>query len=299
MSYRGAAMSPLFGRGKRDDEQTGDDHTRRLPDLDRFLPAGQDDVFRAMRTARGTDPSTGKAVFRSGIGVSKVSKADADAIAAANAQQILDQTLRHEAIDAYAYMVDRAIEPLVETVTDGPLDVGRVTVNSYGSVVLNAYRALFVDVDNDEGAPVADPTRALEELVRDRPELAFRVYRTHAGWRYLCTTQEFDPVGDGTRALLEQLGSDRKYAILCRVQRCFRARLTPKPWRAGSTRMDVLLTRALSRGTLERELRKTAGYAAARYERTVGDASRVAPEIAPILEYHDRWSQSASAKPLA
>ena len=34
-------------------------------------------------------------------------------------------------------------------------------------------------------------------------------------------------------SILKQLGSDKLYILLCDKQQCFRARLTPKPWRLG------------------------------------------------------------------
>jgi len=58
-----------------------------------------------------------------------------------------------------------------------------------------------------------------------------RVYRTYAGMRYLITNPPMDPAGDPTNAWLNELGSDPYYTRLCRVQRCFRARLSAKPWR--------------------------------------------------------------------
>jgi hypothetical protein len=43
----------------------------------------------------------------------------------------------------------------------------------------------------------------------------------------------FDPTSAITLAALRELGSDPKYVQLAKAQECFRARLTPKPWRCG------------------------------------------------------------------
>jgi len=43
--------------------------------------------------------------------------------------------------------------------------------------------------------------------------------------------KEFDPIGAEALDILQQLNSDELYVRLCRSQKCFRARLTPKPWR--------------------------------------------------------------------
>lgn len=61
----------------------------------------------------------------------------------------------------------------------------------------------------------------------------FRVYRTPRGFRVLAMHDLFDPSSETTKAILESLGSDPIYIKMCRLQRCFRARLTPKPWRLG------------------------------------------------------------------
>ena len=42
-----------------------------------------------------------------------------------------------------------------------------------------------------------------------------------------------DPNAVSTIEMMEALGADPLYVRLCRAQECFRARLTPKPWRVG------------------------------------------------------------------
>jgi hypothetical protein len=59
----------------------------------------------------------------------------------------------------------------------------------------------------------------------------FRVYRTAAGLRLLTTHDVFDPKDRAVVDVMEALGADPLYMRLCRAQECFRARLTPKPWR--------------------------------------------------------------------
>ena len=119
-----------------------------------------------------------------------------------------------------------------------------VTRNRYGALVLNTSRVPFIDVDVAappalEGlkrlfgrGPAVDPTL---ERIRDacgrHPRQAFRVYRTHSGYRVLATNTYLDPASDETQDFLRGFGADPDFAKLCRVQASFRARLTPKPWR--------------------------------------------------------------------
>ncbi len=219
----GSFLQRLIGRGK--------------PSGDKLLlPAGRERVFRVVRTASGKDPRSGQRFIRSGVGTSLVSLAEAEQAATENAEANLQNALRGvgRSAGAYAYSVDRSIEPLFETLDSSDPDgaSANVTINSYGALVINANRALFVDVDT-EAVTDEFAAQCLAELVGRHRELGFRVYRTRAGWRYLCTTQTFDPAANSTQLLLEALQSDPNYRLLCQIQNCFRARLTPKPWRAG------------------------------------------------------------------
>ncbi len=240
--------------------------------------------------------SDGRRVYRSGTGLSFVSTQDAEATAIAGAQRNLAAALAGTSpeLDAYLYSVTRALEPLIDTLhSAGGEELARITLNSYAAVVMNARSMLFADIDR-----VVEDGR-LESVVAAHPDLAFRVYRTPAGARYLCVSRRFDPRSAETAALLNELGSDPKYVLLCRVQNTFRARLTPKPWRAGHRPMDLVGRRDIKRGDLERFLRKLEKYAAAHYERTVGSAGLTLPELVPLIDYHDLWCQAASGHPLA
>jgi hypothetical protein len=129
-----------------------------------------------------------------------------------------------------------------------------ITRNSYGALVLNTARIMFVDVDLPEpksplggwlkklfGKP--EPSAALitndsvmaraEAWSQSHPGWGWRVYRTKAGLRLLATHALFEPESASTEQVFDALGADPLYRRLCRTQKCFRARLTPKPWRCG------------------------------------------------------------------
>ncbi len=282
---------PLFGNRRKPDPTAV-----QLPAVERFLPGDAPRGFRATRTIFATR-ADGRRIFRTGTGVSLVSQAEAEALAADRARRHLDLATANQpaALDAYAYAVDRQLEPVVDTLRGSAgEELARVTLNSYGALVMNARSMLFADVD---GRP--DESR-LEDAVRDDPALAFRVYRTPAGSRYLCTSRWFDPVSPETATLLQRLDSDPKYALLCRIQRCFRARLTPKPWRAGQRPDRIVQSAAagVARGELDRFLGKMSAYAAVHFVRSVGDAPTLS-ELLPLIDYHDRWSQAMADRELA
>jgi hypothetical protein len=188
--------------------------------------------------------------------------------------------------------------------------------------VLNTYNILFADVDTATNPPAESQPNysqtietpkpraaeaaisesaaldALTRVVRENPKLGFRIYATRAGLRYLCVSRLFDPVSEETQNLFQNLRADPLYKTLCRVQKCFRARLTPKPWRC----MVVLekpksfLSRlfGIRQQTCEPDL-----FSVCRYMDSIGAAQTVLPEIQRIVELHDAATGVASEKPLA
>ena len=290
----------LFRRG----EDEPPDQGPQLPGTEpRFLPAGEERVYREVRTLPGTDTRTGKRVFRSGVGVSTMSAADARQMAEDQARRALEDLLagRSGALGGYAYLANRRAEALVEVLRGPGGESARITVNGYGSIVMNANAALFADVDTDDRGPEPrpePPPARLSTVLAGQPDLAMRAYRTRAGWRYLCTNRTFDPTADDARELLIELGADARFILLCRAQRSFRARLTPKPWRAGQPTLPVFPARAIARVDLQRQVDRTWKYATARFVERIGPDETLS-ELRDLVEYHDRWTQAASTKPLA
>lgn len=112
------------------------------------------------------------------------------------------------------------------------------------------------------------------------------------------TNRLFEPIAEGTRTLLSELGADPKYELLCRVQRSFRARLTPKPWRAGRHALWIRATKGVDRQELQTYVEPTWSYATARFISGAGPGDSIA-EIKGIVDYHDLWTHAASDKALA
>jgi hypothetical protein len=128
-----------------------------------------------------------------------------------------------------------------------------VTRNSYGCLVLNTARVMFVDIDLPEpkatggffkklfGKPAAMPASSpesaamtnIENWTRSNSQWGWRIYRTRAGLRLLATNGLFEADSTTVDNVFKALGADPLYQALCKTQKCFRARLMPKPWRCG------------------------------------------------------------------
>lgn len=210
----------------------------------------------------------------------------------------------------YPYPERVIVEPVLERITtpssSGPQEIARITRNSYDASVLNAYNVMFVDVDttadssnSPEENPVSqsDALNALADLVHTRPELQFRIYFTKAGLRYLCTSHLFDPVSSESQDILNRLKADKRYALLCRVQKCYRARISPKYWRCLIKPERTGFFARLLRTDFEHVDPKH--FATCRYLETVGGPSEIPAEIELILRKHDQACEVTSSKPLA
>lgn len=77
----------------------------------------------------------------------------------------------------------------------------------------------------------------IKKISAENPELHLRVYRTPMGYRVLAMQALYQPQSDATIALLKAFNTDEVYVLMCKNQNCFRARLSPKPWRMGVSRL--------------------------------------------------------------
>jgi hypothetical protein len=135
----------------------------------------------------------------------------------------------------------------------------------------------------------------IERSVRRDPSLGLRVYRTPRGLRVLATNRTFDPLEPAVQELFRALHVDPLYARMCTRQRCFRARLSAKPWRIGiaehlKPRPGVWPVREAHLPRRERWVadyeRRARAFAACTYLASYGDA-HIDPRVRPVLERHD------------
>jgi hypothetical protein len=202
-----------------------------------------------------------------------------------------------------------------------------ITRNSYGCQVLNTASVMFVDVDLPElslretfkhalkrlfgnrGPTLReqqgiDAIAKVEEMIQADARGGVRVYRTRGGLRYLLTHSHANPGAESTLMAMEALDADPLYVRLCKTQECFRARLTPKPWRCGVSALHVSYpwrdgdAEEQARDWIEKYQQKTKGFATCTFLKHLGH-SRVDEEIARVVDFHDDMTGAGSRLDLA
>lgn len=274
----------------------------------------------------GTDRK-GKELSCSAWGWSLDSLAAAKEDALSRARRVFDALTSGRRPDTYEYADRPMREEIVETLGHGGKEIAVITRNRYGALVLNTASVLFVDVDFPKVTPNGLWDAILLSLSRKRRQWrqaaardltlesvrawgqqhanrSFRVYRTFAGLRLLFTDRLYEPKSEETSHILDELGSDRLYRRLTSNQECFRARLTPKPWRCGCDRPpnqypwpDAERERRY-RDWERRYTKASDAYGVCELLEVCGNA---APdnEIVTILGTHDRLTCDGRGKKLA
>lgn len=150
--------------------------------------------------------------------------------------------------------------------------------------------------------------RRIQRFLAKNPAWNLRLYRTPAGMRVLATHRPFFPSDPQVAVFFGALGTDRIYVRMCTNQQCFRARVTPKPWRIGINQhlrprpgvWPVHPDRLpLRMAWVTRYEAASTGYAACRFMETMGSGV-IHPEIRPVQELHDTLCRAANSNlPLA
>lgn len=208
-------------------------------------------------------------------------------------------------LDGDAYLASCICEPVVNE-----LDAANIiTRNRYGAQVLNSTDLCFVDVDSVKdsfanallslfGAGKSAEARLLEQLralCAARPGMGARLYRTAAGFRVVLAGAPLEPGSAGMKALFRELNADALYAALCERQQCWRARLTPKPYRIGQPKLPPCadsesMQAALTAWVPEYEA-KSASFCVCKLVESVGRSIHH-----PALELHDEMTGARLAE---
>lgn len=228
--------------------------------------------------------------------------------------------LRRGAVDDltndYQYVIDHVIcEFVVDRINNEQGDeIAVISRNAYGSLVLNTTKMIIMDIDlppqkvkgggllswlfgkrvlefADEVGPRIE---ALSQWQQQHSDFALRVYRTAAGLRAIVPNRVVDGIDSEIMQMMQELQTDPLYQELCRKQGCFRARLTPKPWRVSLERPPAKFpfkTPDLERqfdDWFERYLKAGQGHQVCEWITNLG-GDETHPEIATLIELHDNF----------
>ena len=257
---------------------------------------------------------------------SSQSLAEAQSLASQAAQQLSDRFRAGDYPPKHGgYYPDRPFrEQIMQEIKNGLSEAAAVvTRNSYGCLVLNTARAMFVDIDLPEPKPPGlfkrlfgkpDPAPSdnsqseamtrIENWTRNHPAWGWRIYRTRAGLRLLATQGLVDADSDVAAGVFEALGADPLYRKLCKTQKCFRARLTPKPWRCGIRSkperwpwLDAKAEKRFQKWEAQ-YLSYSTNWATCEFIRHIGNPD-VHPDVQSILKLHDGPTRATSKLQLA
>jgi hypothetical protein len=134
-----------------------------------------------------------------------------------------------------------------------------ITRNRYGAQILNTENLMILDIDKPKpsGGLVGlfkkkDSRPSKEQIFDAVRQLAttpkykvygFRIYETYQGARIIVSGRDFDPHAVETKRIMDEFNCDPLYITLCIKQKCYRARLTPKPYRMNMRRYKVQFPR--------------------------------------------------------
>jgi hypothetical protein len=148
---------------------------------------------------------------------------------------------------------------------------------------------------------------AIRAFSAAHPDWHLRVYETPAGYRLLAMHAVYDPAGEQTRAAFKAVQTDLRFARLCALQHCFRARVSPKYWRMGYRAAESLPKSKwpFPLAHLPRRQRWIEGYtvharayAACRFIERLGSTT-VHPEAEAVRALHDELCQAHRDLPIA
>lgn len=245
-------------------------------------------------------------------GGSNVSTADAETDAKRRLAHVVARLAGQAVDDDGEYEAD-----IREEIT-GQLDAQNiVTRNRYGAEVLNSADLMFMDLDRAPfrfrdiflGSPseekkkvriVAFIKERFAKLGMESLGIGIRLYETHSGVRAIVTGWKFGPKSSETEKLMKEFQNDELYSVLCKKQGCYRARLTPKPYRMRCKAHKVVhpfpdraAETAFQTWLSEYELKRQ-NFATCRFIAELGKV-----QTSPVIQYHDERTGVQSSLKLA
>jgi hypothetical protein len=159
--------------------------------------------------------------------------------------------------------------------------------------------------DDDERQIQVNLLNHIRNIANQNPDWTMRVYRTPAGYRVLMCHQTFQPEDPQVQYVFDKLKADPIYVRMCHSQQCFRARVSPKPWRTDLTERPLRKSWPIEIGQIEHRQKwikkyelASAGYASCRFIEQLGSAE-IDATVAVVMRLHDDHSKALSDMPLA
>ncbi len=184
-----------------------------------------------------------------------------------------------------------------------------VTRNRYGSEVLNARTLMFLDIDyvrwsllhifNKPDVKAVGIAR-IRKLAPKYPRLSFRIYETYKGIRAIVRGNDLEAKSRAAQTMMKKFQCDGLYVFLCKKQNCYRARLTPKPFRIRLRKMrfqfpyDPASKPAMEQWLTEYNT-KAQKYSTCRFLEEVGHC----PADEELVTFHDQKTRALENHPLA
>ncbi|MBT7442367.1 MAG: hypothetical protein HN790_00155 [Methylococcales bacterium] len=140
----------------------------------------------------------------------------------------------------------------------------------------------------------------------NHPDWHLRLYRTPKGFRVLVMHQTYAPSGDAVLDFFKETGTDLLYVQVCQNQKCYRARVSPKPWRMGMNRIKprpgvwpIKAERMPERAAWVSEYEKaSAEYAACQFIEVLGSQA-VDAKAEAVRSVHDELCRANQAMKMA
>jgi len=259
-------------------------------------------------------------------GYSFESLSQAEQQAQTKAKRLAEIRRRGDDLNQYDYLDQPLREPILAELTGDSGEFGLVTRNRYGAIILNTANVMFIDVDlaavrvtglwnnlrmlfSAQARREAAATAIDRELKKIHTwqkvnGLNARVYRTRVGLRILVTNRSYDPTSPEAEALMQSIDVDPLYLRLTKNQQCFRARLTPKPWRCGADRPGAAFPyhsdqhQQRHQAWIQDYEQKSKPYGTCHLLQEDNPAERT-PEAEMVIQLHDRYALVDAATPLA
>lgn len=264
-------------------------------------------IFKYWVTEKQTIPIDGLEQTITCYGGSNISVEDARRKAQEKAEKI------RRKIKGEKHLFDEYEVEIREEILQKIDDHSAITRNRYGAQVLNAEHLLILDIDKPKSSfgdlfkkkDLAQDKLKIFEMVRKLAatpkyqEYGFRLYETYQGARVIVLGKDFDARDHETGRMMSEFHCDRLYMTLCQKQRCFRARLTPKPHRMKMRRYKVQFPRAGEDPEFQQWLadyeRESRSYNVCKFVEQMG----MRHSVSDVVLLHDEITGANLRQPLA